>query len=107
MAFNKEEKEERNYFSLFYLLCELCVVQFPSEEFNLLLSAARLAFMVKEKEEHNRGNYLVPGKAHYLGSGWAEKPFTSIASHFFSFRVAKRKKKSISHFAISISNYQS
>lgn len=57
------------------------VVQFLTE-FNLLLSTARCTFMEKEKE-HKRTNYLVPGKAHYLRSGWAGKPFTNIASHFF------------------------
>lgn len=106
MAFNKEEKEERNFF-LLYLLCEWCVVQLQSEEFNLLLSAGRPAFMGKEKREYERGNYLVPKKAHYLESGWAGKPFTNTASHFFSFCVAKVKKKLVSHSVISTSNYQS
>lgn len=49
MVFNKEEKEELFFFFLLYLLCEWCVVQFQTEEFNLVLSAARPAFMEKEK----------------------------------------------------------
>lgn len=52
-------------------------------------------------------NYLMPEKTHCLWLCGLGKPFANIFSDFFSLYVAKAPKKSISHSAISISNYQS